>query len=133
MARSGEQMRAEVLAILRRQGRPMSAYDVQAALAPAHPKIAPPTVYRALSALMAGGVVHRLESLNAFMACRCAEHADAAIMSICDECGVVEETVAPDLLNDLSNRAEKSGFHSTRHVVEIHGVCASCHDGSAPS
>jgi len=131
MPTRGEQMQAEILAVLRRQDRPQSAYDVLAALRPAHPKIAPPTVYRALAALTADGRAHRLESLNAFVACHHQGHAKASIMSICDDCGGVEENVAPDLLDQLSSIAGRSGFQSTRHVVELHGVCASCSDRSA--
>lgn len=131
MTTPGEKMRADVLAVLRREARPLSAYDVIAALRPAHPKIAPPTVYRALTALIERGRVHRLESLNAFVACLCEEHEHASIMSICDDCGGVEETVAPELLAQLSGVAERSGFQSTRHVVELHGVCASCSGGAA--
>ena len=98
-----------------------------------HPKIAPPTVYRALSALVANGRVHRLESLNAYIACRCEGHNHAAIISICDDCGGVEESIAPAVLDELSNIAQQSGFRSTRHVVELHGVCASCVDAAASS
>lgn len=119
-------MRAEVLAILRKHGGPLSAYDILDALRPAHPKIAPPTVYRALAALTDGGDVHRLESLNAFMACRGQHHDHASIMSICDDCGSVDESTAPELMKELSTIAEKFGFEARRHVIEVHGVCATC-------
>lgn len=121
-------MQAEVLAVLRRSETPLSAYDVLGELRRANPKIAPPTVYRALSALMNRGQAHRLESLSAYIACRCDSHQQASILSICDDCGAVEENVAPDLLKDLSTVAGRSGFRPARHVVEIHGVCSSCGD-----
>ena len=65
MSRRGEKMQAEVLAVLRRRGGPLSAYDVLGELREANPKIAPPTIYRALAALTERGRVHRLESLIA--------------------------------------------------------------------
>jgi Fur family zinc uptake transcriptional regulator len=126
-------MQADVLAILRRRSRPLSAYDLLGELRESHPKIAPPTIYRALAALTERGRVHRLESMNAFIACQCDRHTQASILSICHGCGTVEESVAPDLLEDLSSIAGKSGFQPARHVIEIHGLCASCGAGQVPA
>ena len=126
MSKRGEKMQAEVLGVLRRHRGPLSAYDVLRALRGAHPKIAPPTIYRALSALRQRGQVHRLESLNAFIACQFDQHQHASVLSICGDCGIVEESVAPDLLKELSSIVGKTGFAPMRHVIEVHGVCASC-------
>jgi len=131
MSKRGEAMQADVLAVLRRVGRPASAYDVLDALRPDHPKIAPPTVYRALAALTGDGRAHRIESLNAYVACACAGHRQAAIMAICDDCGGVEENIAPDIVAELSSVAGRSGFAAASHVVEIRGVCASCNPEAA--
>ena len=133
MSKRGEKTQTEVLSILRRHRRPLSAYDVLRELLPTYPKIAPPTVYRALAALMERGQVHRLESLNAFIACRCESNHHASIMTICDDCGIVEESFAPDLLRELSSVAGRSGFAPTRHVIEVHGICASCGGGQVPA
>ena len=133
MGKRGEKMQAEVLAVLRRRRGPMSAYDVMGELREANPKIAPPTIYRALAALTERGRVHRLESLNAYIACQCDRHQHATILSICDDCGTVEESVAPDLLKELSNIIGKSGFAPMRHVIEVHGLCASCGGGRLPT
>ena len=126
MSKPGEKTQAEVLSILRRHRRPLSAYDVLGELRQSNPKIAPPTIYRALAALTEHGRAHRLESLNAFIACRCERHHHSSIMSICVDCGTVEESFAPDVLRELSNIAGKSGFAPMRHVIEVHGLCASC-------
>lgn len=133
MSKRGEKIQAEVLAALRRRRGPLSAYDVLGELREANPKIAPPTVYRALAALTERGRVHRLESLNAFIACQCDRHQQASILSICDDCGAVEERVAPDLLNELSSIIGISGFAPMRHVIEVHGLCASCGAGQVPA
>ncbi len=129
VSRRREKTQADVLAILRRNRKPLSAYGVLGELRQSNPKIAPPTIYRALAALTERGQVHRLESLNAFIACRCERHHHASVMSICDDCGIVEESIAPDLLRELSRVAERAGFAPMRHVIEIHGVCASCGGG----
>ena len=133
MSKRGEETQAEVLAVLRRHRGPLSAYDVLGELREDNPKIAPPTIYRALAALTERGRVHRLESLNAFIACQCDRHQHASILSICDDCGAVEESVAPDLLNELSDIIGVSGFAPMRHVIEVHGLCASCGAGQVPA
>lgn len=106
MSKRGEKTQSDVLAVLRRRGGPLSAYDVLGELRESHPRIAPPTIYRALAALTERGRVHRLESMNAFIACQCDRHASVA---------------------------GKSGFQPARHVIEIHGLCASCGAGQAPA
>lgn len=133
MASRGEQVQANVLVALLAHGKPTSAYKIMRDLQDGQPKIAPPTIYRALAALVEQGKVHRLESLNAFVACQCAHHDQPAILSICDDCGAVEETVAPKLLNQLTRLTKKSGFAAMRHIIEIHGRCASCNNAGAQS
>ena len=133
MSKQGEKTQVEVLAVLRQHRGPLSAYEVLGQLNQNHPKLAPATIYRSLAALTKRGRVHRLESLNAFIACQCDSHQHASILSICDDCGTVEESVAPDLLKTLSSIAGQSGFAPTRHVIELHGLCASCGTGDIPA
>ena len=126
-------MQAEVLATLRKCGAPMSAYEVLDRLRDGNPRLAPPTIYRALAALIEGGRVHRLESLKAFVACRCEQHGHVPIFSICEECGTVEEAVSRRITNELSRIAGQSGFAPARHVIEVHGQCARCESKEAPA
>ena len=119
-------MQAEVLAVLRRRGRPSSAYDILRELSAAHPKIAPPTIYKALSGLTKSGQVHRVESLKAYVVCQCGSHSHASILSICDVCGKVEENVAPKLLEELASIVGVTGFDASDHVIEVRGTCAGC-------
>ncbi|WP_424943266.1 transcriptional repressor [Aliiroseovarius crassostreae] len=132
MRQQGEKIQAEILSVLRHHPIPMSAYDIQDMLRSSHPKIAPPTVYRALSSLMGKGHVHRLESLNAFVACQCLGEKQgekhSAILSVCGDCGVVEESISSDVLDQLSCVAGQSGFQASRHVIEVHGRCAACYE-----
>ena len=133
MSKRGKRMQALVLAVLRSHRAPMSAYEVLGCLRDENPRLAPPTIYRALAALTDRGRVHRLESLNAFMACQRDRHPHASILSICDACGGVEENVSTELLQKLSSLAEQSGFAPMRHIVEIHGQCASCDSAEGPT
>ena len=126
MGKRGEILQSQVFDVLNGADSPLSAYDVLGELRAVNPKIAPTTVYRALSALSEKGLVHRLESLNAYMACQHEDHQHEAVLAICDDCGTVEENVAPELLESLTHLTGKSGFAPSRHVVEIHGTCADC-------
>ncbi len=129
MTKPGEQTQADILATLRRAKRPLSAYDILGKLRKSNAKIAPTTIYRALTALTECGRVHRLESLDAFVACKCSGYHNASVLSICGDCGSVEESNAPELLDDISSIAGQSGFAATRHVIEVHGLCAFCVGG----
>ncbi|MGK7908525.1 MAG: Fur family transcriptional regulator [Synechococcus sp.] len=133
MSKRAHETQSQVLAVLRSHRGPLSAYDVIGELRQVNPKIAPPTVYRALEALSGRGLVHRLESLKAFIACQYDECQHKSIFAICDECGTVEESFAPDLFEELSHVAGQSGFTSTRHVIELHGLCSSCRTGDIPA
>ena len=124
--------RDKVLTVLRSHNGAMSAYDVLGKLRQFSPKIAPPTVYRALSALEEQGHVHRLESINAFVACKCDQHQHAPVLSVCNDCGLVEESIAPEVLSALSDLAKQSGFSQTRQVIELHGQCVACCEGASP-
>ncbi|MET1414436.1 transcriptional repressor [Roseibium sp. HPY-6] len=129
MITRGEMWQAEVLRVLHRSDAPVTAYEVLEVLRQTHGKVAPTTIYRALSTLTDCGRVHRVESLNAFIACQCDRHQHTSILSICEECGSVEESVAPELLDEISGLVSKSGFTPMRHVIEIHGMCGSCSVG----
>ena len=126
MGKRGEEMQTAVLAILRASDCPHSAYELLESLKDTYPKIAPPTVYRALAALVERGQIHRLESLNAYLACQIEAHHQASVFSICEDCGVVEENFEPDIFSRLSSALQKSGFSAQRHIIEVNGICANC-------
>ena len=126
MGKRGEESQTAVLAILRTSDCPHSAYDLLESLKDIYPKIAPPTVYRALATLGERGQIHRLESLNAYVACQSEAHHQASVLSICEDCGAVAENFEPDIFSRLSAALRKSGFSAQRHIIEVNGICASC-------
>ncbi len=126
MGKRGKQMQTEILSILRDSRSPHSAYTLLDRLQETYPKIAPPTVYRALAALGERGQIHRLESLNAYVACQSEAHNQTSVLSICEDCGVVEETFEPDIFSRLSAALRESGFSAQRHIIEVNGICANC-------
>lgn len=126
MRTSGAQTQEDVLRALRRQDGPLTAYELLDRLREGRGKVAPPTVYRALSALIEQGRAHRVESINAFVACRHDHHDQAAVLAICGDCGDVKEHVDSDILSRLTTLTQNDGFQADRHVVELHGRCADC-------
>lgn len=89
---------------------------------------APLQVYRALEKLTGLGLVHRLESLNAFVACahpHCHDHGLIAF-AICEGCGQVDEFSDHAVSDRLRGLAGERGFHAQRTIVELRGTCATC-------
>ncbi len=116
----------DVLSVLKACTKPMTAYQILEELQAHEPDIAPPTVYRTLSALTDQGRAHRLESIKAFVPCRCNHAESVPVLAICDDCGTVEEHDGSDLLPRLTKLTDHSAFRAERHIVEIHGQCGSC-------
>ena len=107
--------------------RPLGAYEVIDELARTMQRPAPITVYRALDFLMENGLVHRIESRNAYLACA-HDHDETAMVAflICDLCGSVGEIPAAPVARSVNAAARASGFAPKMSVVEIAGTCAHC-------
>jgi len=120
-------IRRQVLEALLASHRPLGAYEVIDELAKSMPRPAPITVYRALDFLMANGLVHRIESRNAYLACA-HDHSATALVAflICEHCGSVGEIPAAPFAQSLNAAAQASGFVPKLSVVEIAGTCAHC-------
>lgn len=126
MRKQSSQRQTEVLEVLQKTGRSMTAYEILDELKSEESGLAPPTVYRALSALTEEGRAHRLESINAFVSCRC-EHMDhTPVLAICNDCGSVEEHADEIVMDRLTALTRATGFRARRHVVEVHGSCGAC-------
>lgn len=117
--------RRRVLSLLLQTGQPVKAYDLMAAYDPAGVPAKPPTVYRALDFLARQGLAHRIESLNAYVACRDDDPTHAAAFLICDCCGSAEEA-RWDLSAQAAAAASKHGYRLDRLSVEAHGRCGAC-------
>jgi len=116
----------EVLQVLKDRGRAMTAYEVLDELRKSRERLAPNAVYRALAALQAEGLVHRVESVNAFVLCQSNHGGHPAILSICGDCRAVEEHSAPAVVNRLATIARTTGFTPKQHVIEVQGTCLEC-------
>jgi Fur family zinc uptake transcriptional regulator len=115
-----------VLNVLANTSKIMSAYEILKELQP-HGVNAPLTVYRALDALQNQGKVHRIESLNGFIACSsCHVEPHAFCFILCTNCGASEEIADPRINQVISEWCENLEFSLSKQTIEVTGVCSKC-------
>ena len=126
-------VRARVLGLIADAGMPVKAYDLLEMLKPSGAQdegvgaAAPPTVYRALDFLLANGFIHKLESVNAFVACHHPNTAQHSVpFLICDRCHSAVELEDRAVVAALDERARALGFMPQAQTLEVHGLCARC-------
>lgn len=123
-------LRRRVLEEIAASHQALGAYDILERMSTKGPRLAPISVYRAIDALHDAGLVHRLESRNAFFACH-AHHApdrDQVILA-CERCGRVAEMAGEQVFAALHALIDKAQFQARRTVTEISGICAQCQAG----
>lgn len=118
---------AFVFGTLQNAKAPMSAYTILDELRDDGFR-APLQVYRALDKLVEMGFVHRLESLNAFVAC---DHPEgdphgAIAFAICEECGRVDEFADDEIIQRLAKWAKSEKFRLDKTIIELRGTCETC-------
>lgn len=119
-------VRARALEILLEEHRALGAYDLLDRLRAEGLGGQPPVAYRALDFLVGAGLAHRVEKLNAYIACaHPGDRHDAAFM-ICRACKAVAEADAAALRAALAAEAAQIGFAVERVVVEVEGLCPRC-------
>jgi Fur family zinc uptake transcriptional regulator len=118
-------LRKKVLTLLLESEGPAKAYDLLEHLGE-DGAAKPPSVYRSLDFLLEMGLAHRIESLNAFVACGHWKHGHAAVFLICDSCGTAGELHAGDSVKKLTQEVESVKFQMRNAVIEIRGLCQAC-------
>ena len=118
--------RRRVLEIIWRGHEPVKAYDIIDALSGAGRRTAPPTVYRALDFLLETGLVHRVDSLNAFVGCPHAPGNHHAQLLICSRCGTIAEIEDPAIRAVVDESGARHGFTVEPQTLEIRGICQPC-------
>ena len=120
-------LRAEVLDILLTEHRAMGAYDILDKLREKGFSAQPPAAYRALDFLVSQGFAHKVERLNAFVACaHPGSDAHAPAFLVCRECRLVAEAPEATVRTGLRATAEQSGFVLEAMVIEAVGLCPDC-------
>lgn len=130
--------RRRVLELVWQRHAPVGAYDILSEMqrdaekdGKPGAKVAPPTVYRALDFLMEQGLVHKVESQNAYIGCSHPDGSHDCGFLICREYGSALEIEDDSLSNLLSELASRHGFEARRSTVEIEGLCPSCRSRAA--
>jgi Fur family zinc uptake transcriptional regulator len=124
--------RRQVLEILCASPKPLGAYDILDLLKQGVPAAKPPTVYRALEFLLQQGLVHRIESLNAYVGCVHPDHPHASQFLICRDCGEVRELESQSVDRTLGSALRACGFKADSRVVEVTGRCLRCSEQETP-
>ncbi|TCV87704.1 MULTISPECIES: transcriptional repressor [Methylomonas] len=119
-------IRHKILELIWNSHKAVKAYDLLDQIRPVNDAAKPSTVYRALDFLLEQGLIHRVESLNAFVGCHCSGTQHDQLLLICTECHTVQERSAPLVLSALSKELGDAGFVPQRKTIEIHGLCKSC-------
>lgn len=119
-------MRHKVLELIWHSHKAVKAYDLLDQIRPVNDAAKPSTVYRALDFLLEQGLIHRVESLNAFVGCHCSGTRHDQLLLICTTCNTVEERSAPLVLSALAGELDNAEFIPQRKTIEIHGLCKSC-------
>lgn len=107
----------------------VGAYEVLDRLAKKGTRLAPISVYRALDALLEAGVVHRLESKNAFFACRRLHQPRTGrrpLFMSCETCGNVAETDGDEIFESIDQSVRAAKFEPRVRFVEVSGTCHEC-------
>ncbi|HQT61001.1 MAG: transcriptional repressor [Acidiphilium sp. 37-67-22] len=127
------QRRAVLGLILAAEG-PLTAYELLDRLRESHRGATPATIYRALEFLIAADLVHKVESLSAYVSCadpagEAQGHTHAAQFFICRQCGAVAELEDEAVAAALEAAAARIGFAAGSAIVEVGGLCAACAGG----
>lgn len=128
-ARSGQRLtklRRRILEMIWQEHRPVGAYELLDRLRGEHKGAAPPTVYRALDFLMDNGLIHRIESLNAYVGCGTPDEEHSSQFLICRHCHRIAELGDGAIDDAIQRRAKRLGFQVERQTIEILGDCADC-------
>jgi len=119
-------LRRKVFAMVWQSHRAIKAYDLLDKMATEGRSAKPPTVYRALDFLMEQGLVHKIQSLNAYVGCPHPGRNHVSQFLICDTCETVQEVHSDGMQSELKKVSQSAGFQTSRQTIELHGVCANC-------
>ena len=120
------EQRRRVLELVWNSHKPVGAYEILEHLNRSGRNVAPPTVYRALEFLIEADLVHRLDSLNAFVGCPDPSTPHSGQFLICSECRSVAELDNNDIDALVRRSAAALGFDAIHQTLEIEGICRNC-------
>ncbi len=120
------QARKRVLELICASHQAIGAYQLLDQLKQQDNKAKPATIYRALDFLMDAGLVHKVESLNAYIGCLSADQNHHSAILICDHCHNAYEMDARHCYDALHDNSKSFGFKPSQVIIEMHGICKEC-------
>ncbi len=122
-------LRRRVLELVWTGHKPRGAYAILDDLSQQEGKAAAPlTVYRALEFLVEHGLVHRIESLNAYIGCAAPGLVHSGQFLVCEGCGNAVEIDDPRIRAAIETTATERGFKVNRPTIEVRGTCTACQE-----
>jgi len=119
-------VRRRVLELLLASDRALGAYEILDVLRAEGLGAQPPAAYRALDFLVSQGFAHKVERIDAFVACTHPNEGHSPAFLICTRCSAVVETLPDPRASELERAAREAGFAIDHAVREAEGVCATC-------
>ncbi len=119
-------LRQAVLKLIWSSHQPVTAYQILADLSKKRKMVAPPTVYRTLDFLEKNGLIHKIESLKAFIGCSHPDQNHGSVFLICRKCNYVQEELDMHGQGYIDKIVNKNTFLPQSYVVEVIGFCKSC-------
>ncbi|MFQ5549235.1 MAG: Fur family transcriptional regulator [Woeseia sp.] len=123
-------LRRRVLELVWNSHKPVGAYEILNSLETDGRRAAPPTVYRALEFLIEADLVHRLDSINAYIGCPDPGSSHTGQFLICRECRSVAELDDADINRIVEQKVSDLGFSAIHQMFEIQGLCQDCRAGT---
>ena len=119
-------IRRRIFELIWSNHKAVGAYELLETLHLEDPKAKAVTIYRALDFLLAAGLVHKIESLNAFIGCLKPETVHNAVLLICNQCKQTDEVEAQQVYNSIYQLAKQNAFMPQNISLELHGCCKTC-------
>lgn len=119
-------IRRRILELIWESHKPVLAYDLLKTLRKEKDNTEPPTVYRSIDFLMEYNLIHKIESLNAYVGCSYANRPHIGQFLICTECNQFVEIDSSKINRTILTEAGQCGFEVVSQTVEIYGRCPKC-------
>ena len=119
-------LRRDILEILIRSDKPLKAYEIIEKMRDFGKTIYPATIYRVLDFLTSNGLVHRIDALNAYIACTKNHANHPSLLFICSNCSKTAEINDPDLCCSIYQNLVKLGMSANSPCIEVKGQCENC-------
>lgn len=133
-------LRQEILSEIAASHVALGAYDLRDRLVQKGRDVSPISIYRIIDVLLDAGVIHRLESKNAYFACfkphktndpkegalNGAEGESSPVFLVCNMCDRIAEIDVEEVWTELGQKISPLGFRPVQSVLEIKGLCKIC-------